>query len=360
MQRYLVGGAVRDKLLGYPHSEHDWVVVGSTPEAMLAADYKPVGKDFPVFLHPQTNEEYALARTERKSGNGYRGFVCYSSPDVTLEQDLARRDLTINAMAEDDAGQLIDPYGGRDDLEQRLLRHVSPAFSEDPLRILRVARFAARYHHLGFHVATDTLALMIAMVEAGEVDHLITERVWKETQRALTESNPEVFFAVLARCGALAILFPALAEQPLGLPNLAHCAPSNTDPLIRFAVLCAHLDAAAVATLSEQIKAPNDYRELAQLTAAQKSNIARAVNPQQAFAVLEASDALRRPTRFAQLLDACVQLTIPALQIQRLQNSLQTAAAITAQPLLTRGFSGKALGEQLQRDRLHAIEESWR
>jgi len=359
MQRYLVGGAVRDKLLGYPHSEHDWVVVGSTPEAMLAAGYKPVGKDFPVFLHPQTNEEYALARTERKSGSGYHGFVCHSSPDVTLEQDLARRDLTINAIAEDEHGQLIDPYGGRNDLAQRQLRHVSPAFSEDPLRILRVARFAARYHHLGFAVAAETMALMTTMVAQGEANHLVAERVWKETERALTEPNPEVFFAVLQQCGALAVLFPALANPQPGLNNLARCAPQTNYPLIRFAVLCAYLDAKVAAVLCEQIKAPNDYRELTVLATQQLSAVAGADTPQQAFAILEAADALRRPERFTQLLEVCTQLSISNQNVQRLQRALQSATAIVAQPLLERGFIGKALGEQLRIERLRTIEENW-
>ena len=359
MQCYLVGGAVRDKLLGYPHSEHDWVVVGSTPEAMLAAGYKPVGKDFPVFLHPTTNEEYALARTERKSGNGYHGFICYSSPDVTLEQDLARRDLTINAMAEDEAGHIIDPYGGRNDLANRQLRHVSPAFSEDPLRILRVARFAARYRHLGFEVAPETMTLMTAMVQQGEINHLVAERIWKETERAFGEPNPEVFFSVLRQCGALAILFPELVTATTGLTALARSAQTTDKSLIRFCTLCVNLKSTAIQQLCERTKVPNEYRELALLSAAQAPMISAVDNPQQAFAVLEASDALRRPERFAQLLDVCAQLLIPTQQLQRMQYALQIAAAIIAQPLLAQGFSGKALGEQLQRERLRAIEENW-
>lgn len=359
MQRYLVGGAVRDKLLGYPHSERDWVVVGSTPEAMLADGFKPVGKDFPVFLHPQTNEEYALARTERKSGRGYHGFICYSSPDVTLEQDLARRDLTINAIAEDEHGQLFDPYGGRADLEQRLLRHVSPAFGEDPLRILRVARFAARYHHLGFQVAAETQALMAQMVERGEAHDLVAERVWKEAERALAEANPEVFFQVLRQCGALPVLFPELVDAGQGLADLAHCAPHSDSPLLRFAVLCARLPSDVATALCNRIKTPNEYRELAVLGTQQLAAIATVDTPQAAFAILEGSDALRRPERFAQLLEVSALLSVDAGHIQRLQRAQRAMAAISAQALMERGFSGKTLGEELRRARLRAIEESW-
>ncbi len=209
MKTYLVGGAVRDELLGLPVRERDWVVVGATAAQMLDLGYRQVGRDFPVFLHPETHEEHALARTERKTAPGYRGFVVHAEPDVTLEEDLLRRDLTINAMARDEAGGLIDPFNGRADLEARLLRHVSPAFAEDPVRILRVARFAARFAHLGFRVADETRALMRRMVAAGEVDALVPERVWQEMERALGEGSPATFFEVLRDCGALAVLFPA-------------------------------------------------------------------------------------------------------------------------------------------------------
>ncbi|HKY93365.1 MAG TPA: multifunctional CCA tRNA nucleotidyl transferase/2'3'-cyclic phosphodiesterase/2'nucleotidase/phosphatase, partial [Nevskiaceae bacterium] len=212
MKRYLVGGAVRDRLLGFAQAERDWVVVGTTPEEMLALGYRPVGKDFPVFLHPDTKEEHALARTERKSGRGYHGFTFHTGPEVTLADDLARRDLTINAIAQDEDGTLVDPWGGARDLDARLLRHVSPAFSEDPVRILRVARFAARFAPLGFRVADETRALMARMVADGEVDHLVPERVWKETERALMAAQkPSVFFRVLHDCGALARVMPELA-----------------------------------------------------------------------------------------------------------------------------------------------------
>ncbi len=360
MKTYLVGGAVRDKLLGYPHSERDWVVVGATPEEMIANGFKPVGKDFPVFLHPQTNEEYALARTERKTAPGYHGFICHSSPDVTLEQDLERRDLTINAMAEDEDGSLIDPYGGQRDLQQRVLRHVSPAFVEDPLRILRIARFAARYHHLGFRVASETLALMQTMVDSGEVDALVTERVWKELQRSLGEANPEQFFSTLRDCGALARLMPELNRAtPLTWQALATAAVQQRSDLVRFAVLAIELDAEQTLALCERLKAPNAFRELA-LMVAKWQHAAAAVNsPSEAIHLLENTDALRRLDRFTDWLQACAVLHIPEQQIQRLQHAVSAAAAVTAQRYLAQGISGKALGEAIQHGRFLAIEQAW-
>lgn len=224
MKTYLVGGAVRDRLLDYPVKERDWLVVGASAEVMLAQGFKPVGKDFPVFLHPQTHEEYALARTERKSGHGYTGFVVNAAPEVSIEDDLQRRDLTINAMALDDDGQLVDPYGGREDLQNRLLRHVSPAFSEDPVRILRVARFAARYAHLGFRVADATMRMMAEMVANGEADYLVAERVWAELSRALQEQTPAAFFQVLRDCGAMQVIFPEI-DALFGVPQPAKYHP---------------------------------------------------------------------------------------------------------------------------------------
>ena len=250
MKSYLVGGAVRDWLLGRPVKERDWVVVGETPDSMKARGFQSVGRDFPVFLHPETKEEYALARTERKTAPGYRGFIVHAEPEVTLEEDLRRRDLTINAMALDTEGRLIDPYGGARDLEKRLLRHVSPAFGEDPVRILRLARFAARFAPLGFRVAAETLDLMRAMVAAGEVDALVPERVFAELAKALAEPEPGAFFEVLRACGALARLFPEI-DRLFGVPQppehhpeidtgvhtllvLAQAAKLSADPVVRF------------------------------------------------------------------------------------------------------------------------------
>lgn len=253
MKTYLVGGAVRDSLLGYPIHERDWVVVGATPEQLLEQGYRQVGRDFPVFLHPSTGEEYALARTERKSAPGYYGFQCRFDPSVSLQDDLLRRDLTINAMAVDAEGELIDPYHGQADLQAKLLRHISPAFAEDPVRILRVARFAARYHHLGFKLAEETRQLMYSMVKKGELAYLVAERVWQEWQRSLQEKNPEIFITILRACGALKIVLPEL-DCLFGIPNPRHyhpevdsgvhsllslqaCVTMTCDPMLRFAAL---------------------------------------------------------------------------------------------------------------------------
>jgi tRNA nucleotidyltransferase (CCA-adding enzyme) len=298
MEVYLVGGAVRDKLLGYPVHERDWVVVGGTPEILTAQGYRPVGKDFPVFLHPQSNEEYALARTERKSGRGYQGFQFCTDPGITLEEDLSRRDLTINAMAMDGNDNLIDPYGGQRDLQQRLLRHVSPAFAEDPLRVLRVARFAARYAHLGFTVAPETLTLMTNITHSGELQYLSAERVWMETERALAERSSRTYIDVLRQCGALKALFPEV-DALFGIPQRADYHPEidtglhvlmaldqaailSNDPVVHFAVLVHDLGKAItpaevlprhigheasgvklVNQLCDRMRVPNRFRELA-------------------------------------------------------------------------------------------------
>ena len=359
MKTYLVGGAVRDKLLGYPHHEHDWVVVGATPEEMLRKGFKPVGKDFPVFLHPQTNEEYALARTERKTGHGYHGFNFYCDPDVTLEQDLERRDLTINAIAQNEAGGLIDPYGGQRDLDQKILRHVSPAFAEDPLRILRVARFAARYHHLGFRIADETLQLMREIVDAGEAEHLVSERIWKETERALGETNPEVYFFTLQQCGAAQRLFPDINSEALALAELEQCAKNFDELLIRFAVLCNKLQLDQLTTVCMRICVPNDFRELAQLVIVQLPNIKKATSAEDAFAIIEQSDALRRPQRFELLLKTALSLQMNEALVRRFSEAYKQAAAISAQPIIARGFKGKELGEQMRLERLAAIQRDW-
>jgi tRNA nucleotidyltransferase (CCA-adding enzyme) len=327
MQVYLVGGAVRDRLLGLPVRERDWVVVGATPQEMLALGYTPVGKDFPVFLHPETKEEYALARTERKTGPGYTGFAVHADPDVSLKEDLLRRDLTINAMAETPDGELIDPYGGKDDLDNGILRHVSPAFAEDPVRILRIARFAARFSRWGFHVAHDTNKLLRSMVTNGEVDQLVPERVWAELVKALTESVPVRFFDVLHSCGALARLFPELeplyptaghaATAPIHavLPVLQAAVQLSEEPAIRWAALICDidnavptsLDKARLSALCERLRTPNVCRELALLALQYRRQVHdfTGFTPAAVLDLLTALDALRRPDRLDDLLLVC-------------------------------------------------------
>ena len=341
MKIYIVGGAVRDELLGRPNADRDYVVVGATPQAMQAAGYRPVGKDFPVFLHPKTHEEYALARTERKSGHGYHGFTFHAAPDVTLEEDLARRDLTINAMAKGADGELIDPYCGQRDLQAKILRHVGPAFAEDPVRILRIARFAARFSD--FSVAPETLALMRDMVASGEVDHLVAERVWQELAKGLMEDKPSRLFEVLRDCGALARLLPEV-DALFGVAQRADYHPEidtgihtmmvidqsarRRFPLpVRFAALTHDLGKAQTPpdilprhlgheersfglteTLSARLRVPNDCRDLALLMARYHGTIHRAAELKASTIVslFEKADALRRPERFQQLLDACL------------------------------------------------------
>ncbi|HRG49893.1 MAG TPA: multifunctional CCA addition/repair protein, partial [Pseudomonadales bacterium] len=342
METYLVGGAVRDQLLGLPVHERDWVVTNATPEQMLAQGYTPVGKDFPVFLHPETHEEYALARTERKTAPGYHGFIFHADPSVTLEQDLYRRDLTINAIAQDSDGKLFDPYGGQKDLQQKILRHVSSAFAEDPVRILRLARFAARFHHLGFSISDETLALMRNMVASGEVSALTAERVWRECERALGERNPQVFFAVLRQCGALAVIFPEV-DALFGVPQspqhhpeidtgihtlmaLEQCAKLTDNTQARFATLCHDLGKALTPTdvlprhighegkskplvlaLCERLGAPTEYRDLAVLTAVYHTHCHRALTLRATtlLELFENLDLFRRPQRLEPFLMAC-------------------------------------------------------
>ncbi|MCG2575741.1 multifunctional CCA addition/repair protein [Dechloromonas sp. XY25] len=341
MQIFVVGGAVRDELLGRPNDDRDYVVVGATPEAMLAQGFRPVGKDFPVFLHPQTQEEYALARTERKTGRGYHGFAFHAAPDVTLDDDLARRDLTINAMARAADGSLIDPFHGQHDLQVKILRHVGPAFAEDPVRILRIARFAARFSD--FSVAPETQALMCDMVASGEADHLVAERVWQELAKGLMENRPSRMLEVLRDCGALARLLPEV-DKLFGVPQRADYHPEvdtgihtlmvidqsarHNFPLpVRFSALThdlgkgetpadilprhlGHEERSVRLTeqLSARLRVPNDCRDLALLTARYHGNVHRAADLKASTVVtlFEKTDALRRPERFRQLLDACL------------------------------------------------------
>lgn len=317
MKTYLVGGAVRDQLLGRPVRERDFVVVGATEQELLAQGFVRVGRDFPVFLHPQTKEEYALARTERRTAPGHQGFTVHADPGVTLEQDLARRDLTINALARDSDHRLLDPYGGRRDLRQRLLRHVSPSFAEDPVRILRVARFAARYAALGFRVAGETMSLMRQMVQRGEVDTLVPERVWQELFKALSEDRPARFFEVLRACDAAIRLFPELEQAADGLPALASAAGLTEDREVRFAALTCNLgrpekadqgfDPASLLSLCARLKTPTRFRDLALLAARlqQRVDLALTLSAAALLKIIVQADALRRPQRFEQFLLAC-------------------------------------------------------
>lgn len=310
METYLVGGAVRDKLLNYPVTERDWVVVGGTEEQMKSAGYTQVGNDFPVFLHPGTKEEYALARTERKTGKGYTGFECFTSPDVTLEQDLLRRDLTINAMAEDANGKLIDPHGGQADLNRKLLRHVSNAFKEDPLRVLRVARFYARYYHLGFSIADETLNLMQNMVQQGMLEELVPERVWMEFKRSLAERTPEMFFYALQDIGGLARLIPSLADQTrfnTAISNLTSVRRENADAACRFSTLFINTDLSEIKTWCARYHVPREYQDLALLIARYQYSVSLVPNYDARLIVelLESLDAYRRNSRFENFIDVC-------------------------------------------------------
>jgi tRNA nucleotidyltransferase (CCA-adding enzyme) len=317
VKAYLVGGAVRDELLGLPVKDRDHVVVGASPAQMVESGFKPVGKDFPVFLHPVTHEEYALARTERKSGRGYKGFTVHASPDVTLEDDLRRRDLTINAMAKDEDGTLIDPFSGKKDLETKVLRHVSDAFSEDPVRILRVARFAARFD---FSVHESTSDLMRKMVESGEADYLVPERAWQEFSKGLMEEHPQRMFEVLEACGLRARLLPELETQP----------EMMSGPLaVRFALLCWALAEDEVETLCRRLRVPNDVRELALLVSRNRDRLQNARRPEELLEVLKKTDALRRPERFAHLLEAA-RLCAHGADLARLERARAAAAAVDA------------------------------
>ena len=402
MKIYLVGGAVRDALLGLPVTERDWVVVGATPDEMQAKGFRPVGQDFPVFLHPKTQEEYALARTERKSGHGYGGFTFHAAPDVSLEDDLVRRDLTINAMAQEEGGQVFDPFNGRMDLKARLLRHVSPSFAEDPLRVLRVARFAARYHWLGFRVADDTLVLMRQLADSGELDYLVPERVWKETSRALMERDPQVFFQVLHACGALRVLFPELAALD-GVPQpeqhhpevdtlvhqwlcLEQASRLNLPLTARYAVLCHDLgkgktpeeewprhiaheirSARLAKTVSKRWRVPKDAATLAALVAEYHTHCHRALElkPATVWKLLKTLDVIRRPERLEDFLLSCEADARgrtgledrPYPQVDYLRGAAQAASNIDVAALRQSGIEGPALGEAIEKARIHAISE---
>jgi tRNA nucleotidyltransferase (CCA-adding enzyme) len=403
MEVYLVGGAVRDGLLGLPVKERDWVVVGATPEAMTDAGYRPVGRDFPVFLHPETKEEHALARTERKIGRGYRGFAVHCAPDVELADDLRRRDLTINAMARDAAGGLIDPYGGQADLEARVLRHVSEAFAEDPVRVLRVARFAARFAPLGFTVAPQTNALMRQMVKAGEVDALVPERVWQETVKALSESAPDAFLQVLRDCGALARVFPEI-DRLFGVPQPERWHPEidtgvhmllvmraaarlTPSPRIRFAALMHDLgkgetpsnlwprhvgheerSATLLRKLSDRLRVPTDFRHLAELTARWHGIAHRALELRAStiLELFEHCDAFRRPERFREFVVACEAdfrgrtgwENKPYPEAELLNSALDAASAAALDADERAGLTGEEIGAALKRKRQSAIGAS--
>ncbi|MFJ4344509.1 multifunctional CCA addition/repair protein [Pseudomonas sp. NPDC089401] len=360
MHIYKVGGAVRDRLLGRPVSDIDWLVVGATVEDMHAQGFRPVGADFPVFLHPKTGEEYALARTERKSGRGYGGFTFHASPEVTLEEDLIRRDLTINAMAEDEQGTVHDPYNGKSDLEQRILRHVSPAFAEDPLRVLRVARFAARYAPLGFHVAEETLALMRQIAESGELQALTAERSWKEIERALMESEPQVFIQVLRSSGALQELMPELQHAADSLAAL-HQAAVHQQPLaVRWACLLRGLEPVAIKALNQRFKAPRECQELAVLVGefAADADDALQLTPVKLLEILQKFDVYRRPQRFEDFIAACAMAQGDASypQADYLRGAAAAARAVDVKPLVDAGLTGQALGEALKGERLKALQ----
>lgn len=403
MKIYLVGGYVRDQLLGLKTRDRDWVIVGATPEEMLKQDYRQVGKDFPVFLHPETNEEYALARTERKTAPGYSGFSFHAAADVTLEEDLIRRDLTINAIALSNDDELIDPFNGQVDLKAKLLRHVSPAFVEDPVRILRVARFAARFADLGFTIADETQKLMTKMVNNSEVDSLVPERVWQETMRALTEKTPARYFEVLRDCGALAKLFPEI-NQLWGVPQpekhhpeidtgvhtmmvLTQAAKLSNDPKVRFAALVhdlgkgttpkkqwpKHIDHESrgvplVEALCDRYRIPNDYRELAIIVTKFHLHYHRAAELRNNtfLKTLESLDAFRRPDRFKLFLLACEADSRGRTgyedklfeQPEIYKTAFNAAKNINAKELVAQGLKGKEIKEELTRQRIIAIKKA--
>ncbi|MBG3104516.1 multifunctional CCA addition/repair protein [Proteus mirabilis] len=402
MKIYLVGGAVRDQLLNLPVKDRDWVVVGATPETLLQQGYQQVGKDFPVFLHPDTHEEYALARTERKSGSGYTGFTCYAAPDVTLEDDLQRRDLTINAIAYSAKGEYIDPYHGIDDIHAKLLRHVSDAFSEDPLRVLRVARFAARFAPLGFTIAPETMSLMQEMTNSGELNALTAERMWKETEKALHSQAPQVYFEILHQCGALKILFPEI-NALFGVPApkkwhpeidtgihtmmvLAMASRLTDDIAVRFSALCHDLGKGVtpvenwphhhghgpagvplVEALCQRYRIPNQIRDLAKLAAKYHDHLHRIekMRPSKIIRLFDAIDAWRKPERIDQLAiiseaDARGRQgaeNLPYPQGIFFRQAFKIANQVDVKSIVSRGLKGSAIREALTKQREVAIIE---
>ena len=400
MKTYLVGGAVRDKLLGLPVKDRDWVVIGATPKKMIEEGFEPIGENFPVFLHPKTKEEYALARTERKSGKGYKGFVFYSSPKVTLEDDLKRRDLTINAIAEDENGELIDPYGGEADLKNGILRHVSPAFVEDPLRVLRIARFAACF---GFKIADETIKLLHIISKSNELDTLTPERVWSEMEKALAGKYPTRFILALRSCNALKILFPEI-DALFGIPQdkkyhpeidvgrhtlmaLNQSVQLSSDPIVRFSVLVHDLGKATtpkeqlpnhdghetrginiIDSFCERYKIPNKYHDLAVCVSEFHIDChqIQEMQPKEILERLEKLDAFRRPERFKQFLTACEsdsrgragfeEKEFP--QAKYFLNALEISRGVNVDLLANKSLKGKELGEALRKERIKILEEA--
>jgi tRNA nucleotidyltransferase (CCA-adding enzyme) len=402
MQIYRVGGAVRDRLLNYPSSENDWVVVGASPQALIDRGYRPVGRDFPVFIHPQSGEEYALARTERKSGHGYGGFTFYTASNVTLIEDLQRRDLTINAIAEDSEGRLIDPYNGQRDLDDKILRHVSDAFLEDPLRVLRTARFAARYHHLGFSIASETMDAMRVLVDSGEMEHLVAERVWRETQRALGEQTPQVYFQTLRDCGALACILPevdrlfGVAQRPDFHPEidtgvhtmmaLEQAAKLSDDCSVRFAVLVhdvgkgmtpanvlpRHTGHEArglplVKTLCERLKVPNEYRKLALVVTEYHLQCHRAADlkVETLLNLLRCAGALKSSAKLEPFLLSCEADARGRLGLENrhysspnyLRRAQSALATVSIADLVSSGAAGDEIGRQLHDRQIARLTE---
>lgn len=363
MKIYLVGGAVRDKLLGLPVKEKDWVVVGASEDDMLKQGYQRVGKEFPVFLHPKTRDEYALARMERKTAPGYKGFKFDASPNVTLEEDLIRRDLTINAMAEDEDGNLYDPYHGKADLDKKILRHVSAAFKEDPVRILRIGRFLARYAALGFTVADETNELMKEMVRAGEVNALVAERVWKELERALGESNPEKFFAVLEKCHALAVLFPGLNMNGRGIDALIAAATFSPDPAVRLAALLHDYgdELNSLNALCKRYRIPNHHQQLAKLVALHFATAAsvKSLQPDQIVDLFARLDIYRREQRFEDFLLACQAVAMAKsdkdFDIDWLHGCADAVNAVSVQKIIKEGYEGTELAARIREERIKAI-----